>query len=234
MKRISILLTILLAAAGLIAAVAAQAPASGARQPATASAAPAAGFTYQGVLTDGSSPANGRYDFQFALFDAETGGVQAGGTLTHTDVAVADGLFTVNLDFGAAALDGGPRFLEVRVWNGSAYETLLPRQPIRPAPIATTLAAEMAPPAVVTATAVSGGSLPSGAYYFKIVAAGGGGATVGSAEAACTVDGVTTNLCRLDWTAVSGATAYRVYKGSTPGGQDRYQTSTDTTHDYVS
>ena len=36
-------------------------------------------FTYQGKLSDASSPANGSYDFQFKLFDALSGGAQQGG-----------------------------------------------------------------------------------------------------------------------------------------------------------
>ena len=34
------------------------------------------GFTYQGSLNDGASPANGQYDFTFTLFDALAAGNQ--------------------------------------------------------------------------------------------------------------------------------------------------------------
>ena len=37
-------------------------------------AALGAAFTYQGHLSDGGSPANGAYDFQFVLYDAGVGG----------------------------------------------------------------------------------------------------------------------------------------------------------------
>jgi hypothetical protein len=57
-------------------------------------------FTYQGRLTDAGTPANGAYDLRFTLFDAASGGAQVGTTLTRDDVAVANGLFTVSLDFG--------------------------------------------------------------------------------------------------------------------------------------
>jgi hypothetical protein len=33
-------------------------------------------FTYQGKLGSAGQPANGAHDFQFRLFDAETGGTQ--------------------------------------------------------------------------------------------------------------------------------------------------------------
>ncbi|HMD55678.1 MAG TPA: hypothetical protein VKJ65_14120, partial [Phycisphaerae bacterium] len=35
-------------------------------------------FTYQGRLNGGGSPANGLYDFQFALSNAPSGGSQVG------------------------------------------------------------------------------------------------------------------------------------------------------------
>ena len=38
-------------------------------------------FTYQGRFTDGSSPANGVYDFLFILYDSLIGGSQVGGTI---------------------------------------------------------------------------------------------------------------------------------------------------------
>ncbi len=39
-------------------------------------------FTYQGYIEDEGSPPNGSYDLQFSLWDAPTGGTQAGGTKT--------------------------------------------------------------------------------------------------------------------------------------------------------
>jgi hypothetical protein len=58
------------------------------------------GFTYQGQLKQGGSPANGTYDLEFKLFDALTAGNQIGSTVTKADQAVVAGLFTVTLDFG--------------------------------------------------------------------------------------------------------------------------------------
>src|SRR5580765_1271989 len=94
--------------------------------------------TYQGKLTDASVAANGAYDFTFRLYDALTGGSQVGSDITADDVAVTDGIFTVNLDFGAAAFtNGAPRFLEISVRPGvstGAYTMLSPRQAITSAP----------------------------------------------------------------------------------------------------
>ncbi|HET9317351.1 MAG TPA: hypothetical protein VFQ51_17300, partial [Vicinamibacteria bacterium] len=93
-------------------------------------------FTYQGRLTDAGNPASGPYDLQLVLFDAATGGGQVGPTLSRDDVAVANGLFTVSLDFGAV-FAGSRRWLELRVRPGAstgAYTTLGGRQELTASP----------------------------------------------------------------------------------------------------
>src|SRR5437899_8780591 len=78
-------------------------------------------FTYQGRLTDGGTPANGSYDLQFTLWDALSGGTQqpqpSPVVVMRSSVAVANGIFTVQLDFGpsANAFPGADRFLEIGV-----------------------------------------------------------------------------------------------------------------------
>ena len=48
---------------------------------------------------------------------------------------VADGLFTVALDFGAGAFNGDARWLEVAVYKtGTGWVVLSPRQPLLAAP----------------------------------------------------------------------------------------------------
>ena len=74
-------------------------------------------FTYQGKLSDGGLPANGTYQMQFGLFDAQSGGNQIGSNATISDVQVTNGIFTVNLDFGAASFSGAARFLQVGVFS---------------------------------------------------------------------------------------------------------------------
>lgn len=94
-------------------------------------------FTYQGLLNDGGSPANGQYDLQIKLFDALAGGVQQGATVTLDNVQVTNGLFNVTLDFGAAAFPGANRFLEIGVRPGTstgAYTALTPRQQLTSTP----------------------------------------------------------------------------------------------------
>jgi len=101
-------------------------------------------FTYQGRLTETNQPANGTYDFQFTLFGAASGSAQvctvaANDIETRDDVTVANGVFTVDLDFCPEAFDGDARWLEIAVRNGTAtgvYTVLSPRQPISPTPYA--------------------------------------------------------------------------------------------------
>ena len=93
-------------------------------------------FFYQGHLTDGSAAANGTYDFQFSLYNAPTNGDLISGPLTNKVVAVASGLFTANIDFGAV-FTGTNYYLTIGVrTNGStdAFTALQPLQPLLPVP----------------------------------------------------------------------------------------------------
>lgn len=91
-------------------------------------------------------------------------------------------------------------------------------------------ATEMVTPGTPTVSATTGGTLAAGTYYIKIVASDGVGTTTGSSEASCTVDGTTTNACSISWSAVTGASSYRVYVGSSSGGQDRYWSTSATSY----
>jgi hypothetical protein len=94
-------------------------------------------FTYQGRLDDNSQPAGGSFDLRFTLFDAITNGNAVGGAVVLADVQVTAGLFTVNLDFGAAAFVGNARWLEIEVrpgGSGGAFTVLAPRQELTPGP----------------------------------------------------------------------------------------------------
>lgn len=103
-----------------------------------ASAPLSTSFTYQGRLTDGGSPADGNYDFEFKLYDAESNGGQVGEPNPKPDVAVQDGYFTVELDFGDV-FDGTALWLEVGVRTGDsdgAFTVLGPRQKLTATPYA--------------------------------------------------------------------------------------------------
>lgn len=89
-------------------------------------------FTYQGRFTDSSTnppTTNGSYTMTFKLYDA-----QSTGNLIGTQsalVSVVNGIFSVKLDFGAAAFNtSDARYLEIQV--GSTI--LTPRQEITSTP----------------------------------------------------------------------------------------------------
>jgi trimeric autotransporter adhesin len=96
-------------------------------------------FNYQGKLAESGATANGAYLFQFKLYDAVNGGSQVGATLNDVSVNVAEGTFSVDLNFGAGAFTGGDRFLEISVKKsaGETYTLLTPRNKINSAPYAT-------------------------------------------------------------------------------------------------
>ena len=115
--------------------------------PAAIAQAQPTAFNYQGKLTDGGNPANGAFQMQFKLFDALSGGTQIGATLTNVPITATNGVFSTKLDFGANALSGANRWLEIAVrHNGSElYTTLSPREQIASSPYAVrTLSASVA------------------------------------------------------------------------------------------
>jgi len=113
-------------------------------------------FTYQGRLNNGAAPANGLYDFTFSLFATGSGGSALAGPIANS-TAVSNGLFTVSLDFGAAAFPGVDRWLEIAVrTNGlGAFTNLAPRQLITSTPYAVR-AASVANGAITSASIVDG------------------------------------------------------------------------------
>ena len=89
-------------------------------------------FTFQGHLAQSGTPIDGSADLAFKLYNAETGGAQLGSTISASGYPVADGVFTVDLDFSGIAFDGSARWLQVEV-NGTP---LSGRIEILPAPVA--------------------------------------------------------------------------------------------------
>jgi endosialidase-like protein len=101
---------------------------------------PGTTFTFQGKLGDSGSPINGAFDMQFKLFDGtdQASSNQIGTTVTLNNplVQVTNSVFTVQLDFGSAALSGADRFLQIGIRQNSSasYTVLSPRTKITSAP----------------------------------------------------------------------------------------------------
>ncbi len=100
-------------------------------------------FTYQGQLKRAGFPLNGPIDARFSLWLNPTGvdpSSQIGSTLTINAIEIANGLFSVELDFGQDAFNGNARWLEVEVHDHDdapdTFTTLTPRQPLTPTPYA--------------------------------------------------------------------------------------------------
>jgi len=96
-------------------------------------------FTYQGQLKASGMPAITTADFRLSLFDDESGGTQVGATLSRDSVGLVNGLFTVSLDFGAAAFKNDARWIEIAVRSpagSGTFTTLAPRQSLTATPFA--------------------------------------------------------------------------------------------------
>lgn len=89
-------------------------------------------FTYQGRLLDGGNLPTGTYDVRFVLYDPAASCSQVPDTaiVTKDDVTVANGRFSVTLDFGSTAFDGEERWIKLAVKpGGSGQFTVLDPAP---------------------------------------------------------------------------------------------------------
>ncbi len=93
-------------------------------------------FSYQGKITDTTTPGATSYDLEFALYSS--GGTIVGSPIQRNGTPVSNGVFTVSLDFGATAFPGADRLLEIRVKRSGepSYTALSPRQAISSVPYA--------------------------------------------------------------------------------------------------
>ena len=93
-------------------------------------------FTYQGQLQNNGSPANGSYNLAFSLFSTSNAVTTIAGPVTNDAVNVTNGMFTVQIDFGAEVFTGQTTWLQIGVAsNGvSAFTTLRPLQELTPVP----------------------------------------------------------------------------------------------------
>lgn len=83
----------------------------------------------------------------------------------------------------------------------------------------------LSPPTIpiLTGSAV-GGTLAAATYYYRITALNAKGESLPGKEQFITTTGATSSVA-ITWTAVTGATSYRIYRGTTSLGQNVYYTS---------
>ncbi|SRR6056297_1425006 len=110
-------------------------------------------ITYQGQLKQSGTPFTGLADLEFRLYDSLAGGAQVGSAIARNAWPVEDGLFQVELDFGAGSFGADPRWLQIAV-DGTM---LTPRQRVHAAPMAMfALAGNEGPPGADGAPGPSG------------------------------------------------------------------------------
>lgn len=177
--------------------------------PAAPLSLPGTGFLYQGQLKNGGAPVNGACDIAFRLFDAASGGAQAGEALTMT-VAVANGLFTSNVDFGEGMFAGDARWLDLSVRcpaGAGAFAALTPRQPLAPAPYALALPGLRTRAGASAPNVIGGftGNAISATVSGGVVAGGGspGAPNLGQDNYAA-VGGGSGNTASGEWATVGG------------------------------
>ena len=127
-------------------------------------------FTYQGQLHDGGTNVNGAYTMIYKLYDSVSSGNQIGSAITNRPT-LANGLFTVNLDFGAGAFNGNARWLGITITNGGVTQTLSPRVQVLPVPYALYAASANVAATATTATTASSATTATTATTANFVAA---------------------------------------------------------------
>lgn len=172
----------------------------------SACAAGTTSFTYQGQLKDGETPLNGNFDFSFKLFDAPSGGAEAAPAQSKSGIVLTNGLFTVELDFGAAAFDGLDRWLEISYAPaGGALTVLSPRQKITQSPYALRAA-------TINDVSVTTSKLADGAVTDAKIVSLAGGKVIGAVSNATSATSFTGSLAG-DVTGTQGATVVGKLKG---------------------
>ncbi len=197
--------------------------------PASPEALAGTAFTFQGRLTDNSLPPTNLYDFQFRLYDAATGGAQLA-QIPKNDVAVTNGQFTVELDYGANAFKTDARWLELGVRPGAstgAYQTLTPRLRLTLAPFAVALPGLWTQQNTTSANVIGGYSGNTTSANVVGAAIGGGGAAGNTnrvADSYGTVSGGQNNRAGSDDADVNNAAYSTIGGGITNASNSLYGT----------
>ena len=96
-------------------------------------------FNFTGQLSDGGSPANGNYDFNFRIYSVSSGGSEVAPAISAPSTPVRNGVFSSMLDYGANVFTNGGNLwvqAEVRTAGSAGAFVALGRQQLTPVPFA--------------------------------------------------------------------------------------------------
>lgn len=107
------------------------------------------------------------------------------------------------------------RFREGPGWRAAGGTTTVPGTPVAAVPILA--------PTITAGSATTGGSFTAGTYYWVVTSITASGESMVSNEV---TQALTANQeLPINWTAVTGATGYKVYRGTTAGGENKLITT---------
>lgn len=136
-------------------------------------------------------------------------------------MAITASLNTVSCVSGAINTNMGSCSFDPKNFVGAF---LCPAGYVIPASVFNGTLAIPAPGLPVLTPSTTGGTLAANSYFYKITALNSAGETTGSAEATVTTTGATSSVA-IAWGAVSGATSYRIYRGTVTNTENLYFTS---------
>ncbi len=107
------------------------------------------------------------------------------------------------------------RFREGPGWRAAGGVTSVPGTPVAAVPILA--------PTITAGSATTGGSFTAGTYYWVVTSTTAQGESMVSNEVTTTV--TANQEVPINWSQVTGATGYKVYRGTTAGGENKLITT---------
>ena len=169
------------------------------------------------IGVDGSMGVNGQPEYNIQLRPRVSLAKKSKRQWAAKQADITELTFTVHVDpfsgFDTMQMRGGT------VWtsHGGSPTFALPNYISLTPPTANT--ATIVPSTLSGVSSSTGGTFTAGTYYWKITAVTANGESTAGNEITATLTGSTSSDA-LTWTQVTGATGYKVYRGTTSGGQN--------------
>jgi hypothetical protein len=169
------------------------------------------------IGVDGSMGANGQPEYKVELRPRVSLAKKAKRQWAAKQIDVTDLTFTTHVDpysgYDAATLRGGT------VWTdeGGSPAFAAPNYVGLAPPAANTAA--VVPSTLTQVPSGTGGTFTAGTYYWKMTAVTAAGESTPGNEITTTFSGSTSSNA-LSWTQVTGATGYKIYRGTSTGGEN--------------